>query len=153
MSYSTTYIAKRQRVILIKPWQEAKYEAYLIRKHVFIEEQGVPEDMELDEFDPLALHALAYLDSQAIGTARLVTMPGNIGRIGRMAVLAAFRRGGVGTQLLRTLLQEAAFQKMMKIELHAQLSAIPFYEQFGFIAQGDIYDEAGIAHRDMILNI
>jgi predicted GNAT family N-acyltransferase len=80
-------------------------------------------------------------------------MPANIGRIGRMAVLAAFRRGGVGTQLLRTLLQEAAFQKMIKIELHAQLSAIPFYEQFGFIAQGDIYDEAGIAHRDMILNI
>ena len=140
-------------MILIKPWQEAKNEAYLIRKCVFIEEQGVPEDMELDEFDPLAMHALAYLDSQCIGTARLVTMPGNIGRIGRMAVLAAYRRGGVGARLLRVLLQEAVSQKMMKIELHAQLSAIPFYEQFGFIAQGNIYDEAGIAHRDMILNI
>ena len=153
MSYSPTDIAKRQRVILIKPWQEAKNEAYAIRRRVFIEEQGVPEDMELDEFDPLAIHALAYLDSQAIGTARLVTMPDNIGRIGRMAVLAAYRRGGFGAGLLRVLLQEAAAQKMMKIELHAQLSAIPFYEQFGFIAQGDIYDEAGIAHRDMILNI
>lgn len=153
MSYSPTDIAKRQRVILIKPWQEAKNEAYAIRRRVFIEEQGVPEEMELDEFDPLAMHALAYLDSQAIGTARLVTMPDNIGRIGRMAVLTAYRRGGFGAGLLRVLLQEAAAQKMMKIELHAQLSAIPFYEQFGFIAQGDIYDEAGIAHRDMILNI
>jgi predicted GNAT family N-acyltransferase len=150
---TSIYIVKRQHVILIKPWQEAKSEAYAIRKLVFIEEQGVPEDMELDEFDPLAQHALAYLDSQAIGTARLVTMPGNIGRIGRMAVLAAYRRGGIGTQLLRTLLQQATSQNMVKIELHSQLSAIPFYEQFGFIAQGDIYDEAGIAHRDMILNI
>lgn len=140
-------------MILIKSWQDAKNEAYLIRECVFIEEQGVPEDMELDEFDPLAQHALAYLDSQAIGTARLVTMPGNIGRIGRMAVLAAYRRGGIGTQLLRTLLQKATSQNMVKIELHSQLSAIPFYEQFGFIAQGNIYDEAGIAHRDMILNI
>jgi predicted GNAT family N-acyltransferase len=153
MGYSPTDIAKRQRVILIKPWQEAKNEAYAIRKCVFIEEQGVPEEMELDEFDPLAMHALAYLDSQAIGTARLVTMPGNIGRIGRMAVLATYRRGGIGTQLLHALLQQAASQNIVKIELHAQLSAIPFYEQFGFIAQGDIYDEAGIAHRDMILNI
>lgn len=151
--FTSIYIVKRQHVILIKPWQEAKSEAYAIRKLVFIEEQGVPEDMELDEFDSLAQHALAYLDSQAIGTARLVTMPGNIGRIGRMAVLAAYRRGGIGTQLLRTLLQQATSQNMVKIELHAQLSAIPFYEQFGFIAQGDIYDEAGIAHRDMILNI
>jgi predicted GNAT family N-acyltransferase len=153
MSYSPTYIAKRQHVILIKPWQEAKNEAYLIRKRVFIEEQGVPEDMELDVFDPLARHALAYLDSQPIGTARLVTMPGNIGRIGRMAVLAAYRRGGVGTQLLRALLQEAASQKMMKVELHSQLSAIPFYERYGFVAQGDSYVEAGIPHRDMILHI
>ena len=151
--FTSIYKVKRQHVILIKPWQEAKSEAYAIRKLVFIEEQGVPEDMELDEFDPLAQHALAYLDSQAIGTARLVTMPGNIGRIGRMAVLATYRRGGIGTQLLRTLLQQATSQNMVKIELHSQLSAIPFYEQFGFIAQGDIYDEAGIAHRDRILNI
>lgn len=143
-------------MILIKSWLDGKEEAYSIRKHVFIEEQGVPEEMELDEYDPLAQHALAYLNSECIGTARLVTLPGNIGkvgRIGRMAVLPMHRRQGIGGRLLRALLELSKSQGISQLELHAQLPAIPFYEQFGFIAQGDIYDEAGIAHRDMILSI
>jgi predicted GNAT family N-acyltransferase len=140
-------------VILIKSWLDGKEDAYLIRKRVFIEEQGVPEEMELDECDPLAQHALAYLNSECIGTARLVTLPGNVGRIGRMAVLPMNRRQGTGGELLRALLELSKSQGITQLELHAQLSAMHFYEQFGFIAQGGIYDEAGIAHRDMILNI
>ena len=143
-------------MIFIKSWLDGKEDAYSVRKRVFIEEQGVPEEMELDECDPLAQHALAYLDSECIGTARLVTLPGNIGkvgRIGRMAVLPMHRRQGIGGDLLRALLELSKSQGITQVELHAQLSAIPFYEQFGFIAQGDIYDEAGIAHRDMILYI
>ncbi|MGV0963085.1 MAG: GNAT family N-acetyltransferase [Polynucleobacter sp.] len=140
-------------MILIKSWLDGKEEAYPIRKRVFIDEQGVPEEMELDEYDPLAQHALAYVNSECIGTARLVTLPGNLGRIGRMAVLPMHRRRGIGGGLLRALLELSKSQGITPLELHAQLSAIPFYEQFGFIAQGDIYDEAGIAHRDMILYI
>jgi len=140
-------------VILIKSWLNGKEEAYTIRKRVFINEQGVPEEMELDEHDPLAQHALAYLNSECIGTARLVTLPGNLGRIGRMAVLPMHRKQGVGGKLLCALLELSKSQGITKLELHAQLSAIAFYEQYGFIAQGDIYDEAGIAHRDMILYI
>ena len=140
-------------MILIQSWQAARAAAYPIRKHVFIEEQGVPESMELDEFDPSAQHALAYIDSECVGTARLVTLAGNIGRIGRMAVLATHREKGIGTQLLNSLIERSQSLGLAQLELHAQLSAIPFYEQFGFIAQGDIYDEAGIAHRDMILYI
>ncbi|MBU3589929.1 GNAT family N-acetyltransferase [Polynucleobacter sp. 80A-SIGWE] len=140
-------------MILIKSWVDAEQEAYSIRKRVFIEEQGVPEDMELDEYDPLAQHALAYVNSECIGTARLVTLPGSVGRIGRMAVLPMHRRRGIGGDLLRALLELSKSQGITQLELHAQLSAIPFYEQLGFIAQGDIYDEAGIAHRDMILYI
>ena len=140
-------------MILIKSWSDAEQEAYPIRKRVFIEEQGVPEEMELDELDPLAQHALAYLDSECIGTTRLVTLPGNVGRIGRMAVLPMHRRQGIGGELLCTLLALCKSQGITQLELHAQLSAMPFYEKFGFIAQGDIYDEAGIAHRDMILYI
>ena len=109
--------------------------------------------MELDEHDSTAQHALAYLDSQCIGTARLVNLPSTIGRIGRMAVLPDYRRQGIGRQLLSTLLELSKSQGITQLELHAQLSAIAFYEQFGFIAQGEIYDEAGIAHRDMILSI
>jgi predicted GNAT family N-acyltransferase len=140
-------------VILIKRWQEAEKDAYPIRQAVFIEEQGVPEAMELDEFDPIAQHALAYRGLDCIGTARLVISPDHQGRIGRMAVLQAYRRQGIGGQLLRTLLENGKSQGITEFDLHSQLSAIPFYEQFGFIAQGAIYDEAGIAHRDMILII
>jgi predicted GNAT family N-acyltransferase len=143
-------------VILIKTWQDAKLDAYSIRKRVFIEEQGVPEEMELDEFDLNALHALAYLDSECIGTARLVTLTGSvgsIGRVGRMAVLPRYRRQGVGKQLLKTLLKASQAQGFKQVELHAQVAVIPFYELFGFITQGDVYEEAGIAHRDMILPI
>ena len=140
-------------MILIKSWLDGKEEAYPIRKRVFIDEQGVPDEMELDEYDPLAQHALAYLNSECIGTARLVTLPGNIGRIGRMAVLPMYRKQGLGGKLLCALLELSKSQGITKLELHAQLSAIAFYEQYGFIAQGDIYDEAGIAHRDMILYI
>ena len=143
-------------VIPIKTWQDAKLDAYSIRRRVFVEEQGVPEEMELDEFDLNALHALAYADSECIGTARLVTLSGsigNIGRIGRMAVLPKYRGQGIGRQLLEALLKASQSQNIKQVELHAQVSVIPFYEQFGFIAQGDIYDEAGIAHRDMILRI
>jgi len=140
-------------VILIKTWQDAKLDAYSIRKRVFIEEQGVPEEMELDEFDLNAKHALAYADSECIGTARLVTQPDNLGRIGRMAVLSKYRGQGVGKQLMETLLKASQSQEIKQVELHAQVSVIPFYEQFEFIAQGDVYDEAGIPHRDMILRI
>ena len=140
-------------MILIKSWQDAKKEAFPIRKQVFIEEQGVPEEMELDEYDAAAWHALAYADSQCIGTARLVTPTGNTGRIGRMAVLPKYRQQGHGKRLLEALLEQGKRNGITQFELHAQLLAIPFYEQSGFIAQGDVYDEAGIAHRDMILSI
>jgi predicted GNAT family N-acyltransferase len=109
--------------------------------------------MELDEFDPAASHALAYLHSQCVGTGRLVNLCNSIGRIGRMAVLPEYRSQGIGSQLLQALLLRGKSQGIRKLELHSQLSAIPFYEEFGFIAQGDIYNEAGIAHRDMILPI
>ena len=140
-------------VILIKTWQDAELDAYSIRKRVFIEEQGVPAEMEIDEFDLNALHALAYTDSECIGTARLVTLSGSIGRIGRMAVLPKHRGHGIGKQLLGALLKACQSQGIKQIELHAQVTVIPFYEQFGFITQGDVYDEAGIPHRDMILRI
>ncbi len=143
----------RDIVILIKPWREAEQEAYSIRKRVFIDEQGVPESMEIDDFDPIAQHALAYLGDDCIATARLIALSEQEGQIGRMAVLPANRRQGIGGQLLSALLGSSKTHGFTQLKLHAQLSAIPFYAQFGFIAQGDIYDEAGIAHRDMILFI
>jgi predicted GNAT family N-acyltransferase len=109
--------------------------------------------MEIDEYDPIARHALAYLGDDCIGTARLIVLARHQGQIGRMAVLPTYRKQGIGAQLLGSLLELGQSQGINQFVLHAQLSAISFYKQFGFIAQGDVYDEAGIAHRDMILSI
>lgn len=137
--------------ILIKPWVEAQASAFLVRQEVFIQEQKVPAELELDEFDPLATHALAYLDGRCIGTGRLVDLGAGQAQIGRMAVLAPFRNQGVGSLLLEKLIQLAISQEIRSIILHAQVAVIPFYEKHGFQAQGPVYDEAGIPHRNMIL--
>ena len=138
-------------MILIQTWQKAFKQAYVIRQKVFIEEQGVPQEMELDEFDPIASHALAFQGAQCIGTGRLIETTQNAGQIGRMAVLAGFRGNGTGKAILMALIELARSQKMSSISLHSQVSAIPFYEKFGFIAQGSVYEEAGIPHRNMML--
>jgi predicted GNAT family N-acyltransferase len=139
--------------ILIKPWREASKEAYLIRQKVFIQEQGVPEDMELDEHDPSAKHALAYQDDLCVGTGRLVRLDSHYAQIGRMAVLSAFRNQGIGKALLSHLIALAKAEGVSTLMLHSQVSAIPFYAKLGFIAQGPIYDEAGISHRNMMLSL
>jgi len=139
--------------ILIKHWQEAAQEAYFIRKQVFIKEQGVPEDMELDEFDPTAKHALAYEGHLCVGTGRLVTLDSHHAQIGRMAVLSAFRNRGIGSVILSSLIALAKAEGVLTLMLHSQVSAIPFYAKHGFITEGLIYDEAGIAHRNMILSL
>ena len=139
--------------ILIKPWQEASKEAYLIRQKVFIQEQEVPEDMELDEHDPSAKHALAYQDDLCVGTGRLVRLDSHYAQIGRMAVLSAFRNQGIGKAILSCLIALAKAEGVSILMLHSQVSAIPFYAKLGFIAQGPIYDEAGIPHRNMMLSL
>ena len=137
--------------ILIKPWGQAAQEAYPIRQEVFIHEQGVPEAMELDEFDPSADHALAYKESKCVGTARLVYLDAKSAQIGRMAVLSAFRGRGIGMAMLMALVHRAQAQGISSVILHSQVMAMPFYEKQGFITQGPIYEEAGIPHRNMIL--
>lgn len=137
-------------MILIQSWQEASKAAFAIRHKVFIEEQGVPEDLELDELDPLAMHALAFQDSKCVGTGRLVNIGGQNGQIGRMAVLPRFRNQGFGRGILRKLMAHAQSEGMVSLILHSQVSAIPFYEKQGFQIQENVYDEVGIPHRNMI---
>lgn len=137
--------------ILIKLWKDAELDASLVRQEVFIQEQGVPTELELDEFDPSASHALAYQYDQCIGTGRLLDLGGGQAQIGRMAVLANFRRNGVGKKILERLIQLARAKGVKTIILHSQINAIPFYEKMGFVPDGPTYDEAGIPHRNMIL--
>ena len=117
-----------------------------VRLAVFVDEQGVPRAEELDGEDATGRHFLAEDGSgQAIGTARLLPN----GQIGRMAVLPAWRRHGVGTRLL-ALAVAAAREDNAPAFLHAQVDAVPFYERNGFVTAGEDFDEAGIQHRKMI---
>ncbi len=129
-------------------WEAMRVRAVPVRYAVFVEEQKVPADIELDEFDPLSLHALA-IDRQGrvVGTGRLLPD----GHIGRMAVLREARGRGVGSALLQALMQAARARGDREIALSAQTHAIPFYVRFGFIAEGGEYDDAGIPHRRMRL--
>lgn len=126
--------------------------AFSIRMRVFVEEQGVPREIELDRDDERAIHFLATASGKAIGTARLVMRRGSV-KIGRMAVLKSYRREGVGRKLLRRAVLAAKKLGARKIYLHAQVSVIGFYERSGFRCVGPVFDEAGIPHRKMVLEI
>lgn len=127
-------------------WHEAAPVLVAIRTAVFVEEQAVPAGLEQDGRDGECVHALARSgDGRAVGTGRL--MPE--GRIGRMAVLAPWRRRGAGAALLAALVDEARRRGFREATLHAQSHARAFYERHGFAAEGDEYLEAGIAHVGM----
>jgi predicted GNAT family N-acyltransferase len=123
--------------------------AHAIRRRVFIEEQQVPEDIEMDADDSHAFHALAILDGIAVGCGRMVEHGANEVKIGRMAVLLDHRGTGVGAQILRFLIDRARTRGFRKAILHAQLTAEGFYLKEGFTPVGGVFDEAGIAHRAM----
>jgi predicted GNAT family N-acyltransferase len=131
-------------------WAEAADALLAIRHAVFVDEQGVPVELEHDQHDAAALHLLATLaDGTPVGTARLLAD----GHIGRMAVIAPCRGRGIGSRLLRELLRHARDQGLIRVFLHAQCSAIPFYERHGLHAEGAVFDDAGIDHRRMVMNI
>ncbi len=131
-------------------------QALALREIVFIEEQSVPESMERDADDATAHHVLAFAEGHAIGTGRLVLLAqppegevGKWGRIGRMAVLQAHRKHGVGSKLLATLEAEARARKVDGIMLHAQLSAMDFYKRHGYVPNSAVFEEAGMPHLEM----
>ena len=127
-------------------WQNGSEMLTAVRRIVFIEEQHVPEALELDESDSICHHVLVTdADNKPVGTGRI----GPDGRIGRMAVLKEYRGQGVGSALLAALLDYARQEQYAGVYLHAQLDAIPFYENHGFIASGETFMDAGIPHRTM----
>lgn len=121
-----------------------------LRRVVFIEEQGVPEEDEIDDKDDDAIHLLATIDDQPAGSARLLLM-GQTGKIGRVCVLPAHRGTGLGAALIRAALTELRAQGMTTAKLGSQTHAVPFYERLGFTPTGPEYIDAGIPHRDMTL--
>jgi predicted GNAT family N-acyltransferase len=132
--------------IVSTPQQRA--DALGVRIAVFVDEQGIARKDEIDEFDDVAVHCVAYEEGVAVAAGRLVLMDG-YGKIGRMAVLKDRRGGGIGAGVLAALEREGAARGLRLFKLSAQLSARGFYDGAGYHAVGDIYDEVDIPHIAM----
>lgn len=134
--------------VITGTWQQCADQARPIRHQVFVIEQNVPPELELDDHDTVSDHALAYgADGLAIGTGRLLPD----GHIGRVAVLPNWRGQGVGEKIMQALVARARTHGMAQVELSAQCHARAFYEKLGFVAFGSTYQEAGIEHIAMKL--
>ncbi len=117
-----------------------------VRLPVFVEEQGVPREIEADDRDAHCLHVLATAAGTPVATGRLDVASGKVGRV---AVLAGWRGRGVGAAVMRQLHRLARGHGLTHVWCHAQRSAVPFYERLGYRAEGGEFEEAGIPHRAM----
>lgn len=131
--------------IELMDWETACSEASRVRCVVFVQEQHVPPEIEMDDQDKVCVHAIAYTQGRAVGTGRLLPD----GHIGRMAVLRESRKLGIGGALLERLVQEARDRGMKQVVLSAQTHALGFYHRHGFKEEGSVYEEAGIPHQEM----
>jgi len=135
--------------LVIGEWPALGADASRVRTAVFVQEQGIAQEFEWDDWDARSLHCVAYLDGEPIGTGRLLPDA----HVGRMAVLAAHRGGGVGARVLNALIDKARALGHARVELSAQRQVVGFYERHGFVARGEPYDEVGIPHQRMELRL
>lgn len=124
-------------------------DALVVRQAVFVEEQGIAPELELDEYDYIAWHAVAAEAGQPIATARFVTLDVHTGKIGRVAVLPAYRRRGIASHLMALITEYARREGMTRLVLDAQISAMGLYRKQGFEPEGEPFLDAGIVHMRM----
>ena len=140
--------------VKIGSWADLGTHAAAIRTAVFVQEQGIPMDMEWDEADATAIHAVAYNGlGQPIATGRLLQHAPGAGKIGRMAVNRVLRGASLGRELLQALMDQAAQRGDTEVLLHAQRSAEGFYARLGFTPRGETFDEVEIPHIEMVRNL
>lgn len=131
-------------------WSELGRDAARVRTAVFVQEQRIPREMEVDEADGAALHAVAYNRlGQPVATGRLTSSAPGVGQIGRMAVDRALRGSQLGRRVLQALTDSARERGDREVLLHAQRSAEGFYTRAGYAVRGEPFDEVGIAHVEM----
>jgi YbgC/YbaW family acyl-CoA thioester hydrolase len=137
--------------VRVADWQALGVDAGAIRGEVFVQEQQIPADMEWDAADASCVHAVAYNRlGMAVGTGRLLEHVPGVAKIGRMAVRRALRGSRVGRAVLEALMQAARQRGDREVLLHAQMTAEPFYRRAGFQQRGPVFEEAGIAHVEMV---
>ena len=124
-------------------------EAFGVRKRVFVEEQGISEDLEFDNRDREALHVIVTDAERVIGTARVIFLTANQAKLERMAVLRPFRRRGIGSRIISFLNEELKNRQVEQVVLHARYAVVAFYKSCGFEELGLPFVEAGINHIKM----
>jgi predicted GNAT family N-acyltransferase len=135
-------------------WTEMKTMAAALRHEVFVDEQEVPVELELDELDDHALHAVVLNKlGQGVATGRLLQPQAHVAQIGRMAVSKPLRGGNLGRMLVEAFIEAARQRGDHEVILHAQCSAEVFYRKLGFKSHGDVFDDAGIDHIEMTLKL
>ncbi|AVZ87018.1 GNAT family N-acetyltransferase [Acinetobacter sp. WCHA45] len=130
-------------------WDQLQQDAKLIRTQVFICEQGITEADEWDDQDVISQHFVIYDQDQPIATARLLQNHS----VGRVAVVKAYRGQGLGQMIMLEIISYAQKQGLSVLTLSSQVHAISFYEKLGFTVQGNSYDECGISHIEMTMNL
>ena len=123
--------------------------AFEVRKQVFVEEQGISEDLELDEHDMEAMHMVVKDGERIVGTARVLFLAASQAKLERMAILKLFRHRGIGKSIISFLDEEFTNRGIEQVVLHAQCSAVNFYKSCGFEESGSPFWEAGIKHVKM----
>ena len=123
--------------------------AFEVRKQVFVEEQGISEDLEIDGHEEEALHIVVKDGERVIGTARVLFLATNQVKLERMAILKTFRRKGIGRRLIYHLSEDLSKKQVVQVVLHAQYSVVAFYKSCGFEESGSPFWEAGIKHIKM----
>ena len=147
------------RVIRLVGDRTERDAAYAVRFDVFVTEQQVPADLELDALDETADHFVAYDDGRAVGAGRLVVEPpgfaaadpalGEVAHLGRLAVRPETRGTALGVALVAAIEARAAARGLRVVALSAQTHALGFYERLGYAAHGPVFDDAGLPHRWM----
>jgi predicted GNAT family N-acyltransferase len=124
-------------------------DALAVRREVFIEEQGVPEDLEIDGKDEAAIGFVAYADGDPVGAARIREYDDETAKVERVAVVESERETGLGRKIMAVVEDTARAEGYEEILLHAQAPVIGFYERLGYEITSEEFDEAGIPHREM----
>ncbi|MEP0916805.1 GNAT family N-acetyltransferase [Leptolyngbya sp. DQ-M1] len=136
-------------VIKVASFERDYSDIVAIRTRVFQEEQGVDAALEFDGRDQAATHFLAYWGERAIATARIRFLYARTAKLERLAVLATFRNQGIGRKTVETALEFLADKNISDLRIHAQTSVVAFYQQLGFVTEGEEFEEAGILHIKM----
>ncbi|MCA0754346.1 GNAT family N-acetyltransferase [Paenibacillus sp. N4] len=127
-------------------------DAFRIRKAVFVEEQGVAEEVEIDEYEPIAEHVLVYVDGEAAGTGRVRFVDGTA-KLERICVLESHRMHRLGKRIMQELEAIAAEKGAGQAKLHGQVQAAPFYEKLGYRTDSEVFMEENIPHVKMIKDL